>query len=223
MPVPGEITYELRVTLDGIDPPVWRTVTVPADIGLDELHVVLQVAMGWTNSHLHAFRQGRRCFGPHDPDGDRFGATVDDEADVLLCELLKRPKQTLTYEYDVGDGWEHTVALAAVRPRRCRVPRVLVGGRACPPEGCGGPGGYYDLLAILANPDDPEHAERMARLPGGFAAEVYPITEINEALAVGIDALVVQSAGLSDWDIDGEDGEDDPAVIQLPQGGPEGR
>jgi hypothetical protein len=223
MPDPGETTYELRVTLDGVDPPVWRTLTVPANIGLEQLHVVLQVAMGWTNSHLHDFRQGRRRFAPPDPDGDSFGAKAEDEADYLLCDLLKRQKQSLAYEYDFGDGWEHTVALVAVRPGRCRAPKVLAGERACPPEDCGGPGGYYDLLAIIANPDDPEHAERMEWLPGGFAAEVYPIAEVNEALAVGVEALVQQFEGLADWDIGGEDEEDDPKVIQFPKGGPKGR
>jgi hypothetical protein len=233
MPGPGETTYALRVSLDGIDPPVWRTVTVPADIGLDELHIVLQVVMGWTNSHRHEFRQGRRRFAPPDPDGGACGAKVEDEADFLLCELLKRPRQTLTYVYDFGDGWEHTLALAAARPGRCRAPKVLAGERACPPEDCGGPGGYYDLLAIIANPDDPEHAERMAWLPAGFAAEVYDRAEVNEALAVGVEALVMHCEGLADWDMDededededeeDEDEEDDPKNIQFPAGGPQGR
>jgi hypothetical protein len=218
MPDPGETTYELRVTLDGIDPPVRRTFTVPADIGLEQLHVVLQVAMGWTNSHLHEFRQGRRRFAPPDPAGDDFGAKVEDEAHYLLCELLKRPKQSLIYEYDFGDGWEHTVTLVAARPRRCRAPQVLTGERACPPEDCGGPGGYYDLLAIIANPDHPEHAEHLERLPGGFAAEVYPIAAVNEALAVGVEALVQQFEGLADWGIGGEKEEDDPKTFQFPKG-----
>ncbi len=223
MPVPSETTYELRITLDGMDPPIWRMVIVPAAIGLEQLHVVLQVAMGWTNSHLHEFRQGRRRFAPPDPDGDGFGAKAEDEADYLLCELLKRPKQTLIYEYDFGDGWEHTITLAAVRPRRCRAPKVLAGERACPPEDCGGPGGYYDLLAIIANPDDPEHAERMEWLPNGFAAGVYPIAEVNEVLAVGIDALVQQFEGLANWDAGDDEEEDDPRIIQFPTGGPQGR
>jgi hypothetical protein len=222
MPNPGDTTYELRVTLDSMDPPVWRTLKVPADIGLEQLHVVLQVAMDWTNSHLHEFRQGRRRFAPPDPDGDNFGAEVEDEANYFLCELLKRPKQSLVYEYDFGDGWEHTVTLAAIRHERCRAPKVLAGERACPPEDCVGPGGYYDLLAIIANPDDPEHAERMEWLPSGFDPAVYNLTEVNEALAVGVEALVQQFEGLADWDMEGED-EDDPKVIQFPEGGPKGR
>ena len=219
---PGGTTYELHVSLAGIDPPIWRTFAVPAAIGLEQLHIVIQVVMGWTNSHLHEYRQGRRHFAPPHPDGGEFAGPVLDEADYLLCELLKRPKQSLVYAYDVGDGWEHVITLAAMRPRRCRAPKVLAGSRACPPEDCGGPHGYYDLLAIIANPDHPEHAERRAWLPAGFAAEVFPIAEVNEALAVGVEALVDQFTGLADWDT-GLDDEGDPTIIQFPHKGPQGR
>jgi hypothetical protein len=222
MPDPGDTIYELRVALDGVNPPVIPTLVVPADIGMVQLRVVLQLAIGRTNAHLHEFRQGHRRFALPDLDGDSFGAKAEDEADYLLCELLKRPKLRLAYEYDFGDGWEHTMTLVAVRPGRCRTPKVLNGERACPSEDCGGPGGYYDLLAIIANPDDPEHAERMEWLPSGFDSEVHNLAEVIEALAVVVEALVQQFEGLADWDF-GEDLEGDPKVIEFPKGGPKGR
>lgn len=213
---PCDTTYEVHVTLAGIDPPIWRAFTVPADIGLGHLHLVIQVTMGWLNSHLHEFRLGRRRFAPPNPYGDDFGDKIEDEANYQLCELLNRPKQNLVYTYDFGDGWEHKVTLAAIRPVRCRAPKVLAGKRACPPEDCGGPGGYYDLLAVLANPDDPEHAERKEWVPAGFDAEVYPISEVIERMAGGVSGLAKNYGVFGDWDEE----EGDKNVIQFPKGGP---
>ena len=145
--------YELRVNLDHVEPPIWRTFLIQADAGLDDLHNVLQVVMGWTNSHLHEFTQGRSRYGISD--GNDFGAKVHPEHEHCIAELLTKPKQKITYSYDFGGDWMHTITLVAVHPRAAVQPKCLDGARACPPEDCGGPAGYEDLIRIIHDGKDP--------------------------------------------------------------------
>src|SRR6476469_2317348 len=102
VPSPQRDRYQLKVTLLGPRPAIWRRLVVPADVTLDEVHWIIQVAMPWTNSHLHQF---------HDPDGEtrysdpRFGLEdVKDEGATRLDGLLRRPMDAIVYEYDFGDG-----------------------------------------------------------------------------------------------------------------------
>jgi hypothetical protein len=76
MPTPGRITpeskiFQLKIALAGIRPPVWRRVLVPGEMTLADLHDVVQVAMGWTDTHLHEFEIGDARYGAPDPDWDR--------------------------------------------------------------------------------------------------------------------------------------------------------
>ena len=64
--------YQLKITLDDIQPSIWRRIQVPGDVSLFKLHFILQIAMGWTNSHLHEFIIGERNFGNADPDSWRL-------------------------------------------------------------------------------------------------------------------------------------------------------
>ena len=121
------------------------------------LHDALQEAFGWTNSHLHQFRVGRECFGVPDRDG-WGGPEVIDERRVRLEEVAD-VKSRLVYEYDFGDGWEHDIVVERVDAGDEALPTCLDGRRARPPEDCGGPYGYENLLQALADPKHPEHAE----------------------------------------------------------------
>ncbi|MEM6674721.1 MAG: plasmid pRiA4b ORF-3 family protein [Planctomycetota bacterium] len=145
----------LHVELLDVEPPVWRRVEVPARALLEELHSVLIVAMGWTDAHLHAFRQGRRVFMAPDASDHAF----EDPRSVRVGELLRQVDDELVWEYDFGDGWEHRVRVEEVRADAPERPRLLGGARACPPEDCGGAHGYAHLLEVLADVDHPEHAE----------------------------------------------------------------
>jgi hypothetical protein len=80
-PTPPEI-YQIKVTLVGTDPPIWRRLLVPAQATLGQLHDVVQAAMGWDDDHLHEFSVGKERFGPPNPDalGAFLGAEpVSDE------------------------------------------------------------------------------------------------------------------------------------------------
>ncbi len=171
-------TFVLKVTLRHVRPPVWRRFTMRDDAQFDELHRVLQAVMGWEDSHLHQFEMGERRIGL--PDFDLPGP-LEDERRVPLRDVLRRSGDRVRYEYDFGDGWEHDVELVEVRPheRSSRYPVILDGRRACPPEDCGGPGGYANLLAALRSPKHPDHQMLGEWLGGRFDAERFDAREFN--------------------------------------------
>lgn len=175
-------TFRLKATLRGIRPPIWRSLRVPCTLTLGQLHQVLQIAFGWANSHLHQFRAGPECFGVKDP-GDPWGADVIDERRVRL-EQVAAMKSKLVYDYDFGDGWEHDVVVEAVEPAMGGGADLacLDGRRACPPEDCGGPGGYAALLRALANPKHPVSAPVLEWLQGSWDPEHFDVDFVNRQL-----------------------------------------
>lgn len=140
-------TTRLRVSLRDVEPAVVRVLDVPAGALLPELHDLLQAALGWTDSHLHLFDAGEVRYGMPDTDA------LDDERDETGVALRALPGR-FVYLYDFGDGWEHDVEVLGAGGDR---PGVVNGEGACPPEDVGGPDGYTELLAVLADPSDPEH------------------------------------------------------------------
>lgn len=170
----GDAIYRLKVSLRRIRPPIWRRFLVPAGITLRQLHDCLQEVMGWTDSHLHQFEARGVIYGTPNPE---FGVATSNEARVRLDQVLRRPKDRLTYEYDFGDGWEHDVVLERILPPapEARYPIVEDGKRACPPEDCGGPYGYLGFLEILADPRHPEHEEMLEWAGGEFDPEAFEI------------------------------------------------
>jgi len=169
--------YQLKVTLRGTRPPIWRRLEVASDLTLGGLHDVLQIAMGWTDSHLHAFVADGVEYGVPDPE---WGTRVRDESRVRLTRVLRAPKDRLVYEYDFGDGWEHVVVLEKVLPfdpERHRDPLVTAGRRACPPEDCGGVFGFYRMLDVLGDPLHPEHEDVREWIGGVFDPDAFDIEE----------------------------------------------
>jgi len=174
--------YELKVTLRGIRPPIWRRFRVRDDITLGKLHDLLQVIMGWTDSHLHQFVSKGIYYGQPDPEFPR-----QDEGKVHLRDVLRKPKDRLMYEYDFGDSWDHDLVLERVLPHeaRARYPLIVAGKRACPPEDCGGIPGYYRLLEALANSADPEHQELLEWVGGSFDPEAFDVGTLNRVFHGG--------------------------------------
>ncbi|MEQ1700330.1 MAG: plasmid pRiA4b ORF-3 family protein [Ilumatobacteraceae bacterium] len=185
-PEPKPEWWQVRVALMGTDPPVWRQLLVSPATALAELHEYIQAAFGWWNYHLYEFQAGLHRYGVPDPDWD-FGPPVRD-AGRYTMNMFLGVGDSMLYTYDFGDNWQHQVTVekaVAATPER-RVPACTDGARACPPEDCGGPWGYLELLAILADPTHEEHAERvewMADLGGGsFDPEVFHISEFETNL-----------------------------------------
>ena len=183
----GTPVYHLKITLEGIAPPIWRRLQVPGNANLGWLHAVIQVAMGWTNSHLHKFIVGKQVYSDpsFDLDGYEDSPHVVDENTTSLSEVARRVRSTFAYEYDFGDSWDHRITvekILAPDPSAIRLAQCLDGERACPPEDCGGVWGYGDLLEIIMDPKHEEYESMIEWLGGGFDPESFDRDRINKYL-----------------------------------------
>src|SRR5512139_2098684 len=174
----ADVIYQFKITLNHVKPLVWRRFLVESDMKLPDLHNVIQTVMGWTNSHLHAFRIGPETYSL--PDEESISDVIDYRK-VRLNDVIREEKQGLVYEYDFGDGWEHTIVLEKIVPRdpKLKYPLCLAGKRSCPPEDCGGPWGYADLLRILNDPKDEEHESYKEWVGEHFNPEEFDLDFIN--------------------------------------------
>jgi hypothetical protein len=178
--------YQLKVTLLGTNPPIWRCLLVPADLTLAQLHNVLQTAMGWNNEHMHEFRAGQRRFGRPEP-VDPFMRTprVESERTALLAAVLQRRGAKMIYTYDLGDNWEHGIVLEKQLPAEPHTtyPICTDGQLACPPEDCGGIPGYYEMLDALADPSHPRHDELRDWIGDEFNPQAFSVDKVNRLLS----------------------------------------
>lgn len=167
--------YQLKVTLQGIRPPIWRRLLLPSDATFWELHIAIQDSFGWGDYHLHQFfdgsprdRNSRRIAIPH-PDDEMYMDLVEpyDESVTKLAEIFSDTQQKVYYEYDFGDGWMHEIILekkVLFTPEEA-YPQVLAGKRACPWEDSGGPWGYQEKIEILHDKNH-EYYEEIAEWVG---------------------------------------------------------
>ena len=180
-PVDTVAAYQMKITIASTSPPIWRRIRV-ADCTLDLLHFHIQSAFGWENCHLHQFEIGKRCYGVPNPD---FGFAIEDERKIRLCNIAPpgTAKVRFKYEYDFGDGWIHNIAVEkiAALPSSEATPVCLAGARACPPEDCGGPWGYVELLRALADQNHPEHEDRM-EWSGPIDSEAFDVDATTRAM-----------------------------------------
>jgi hypothetical protein len=178
--------YQLKVTLLGTRPPIWRRLLVPSGFALEDLHSVVQAAMDWDDSHLHEFRIGHERFGkPDRTDGFMALDRVRSERTTRLFMVLSKVGAKARYTYDFGDSWEHAMVVEKVLPPEEGVPYpVCVAGKLHgPPEDCGGVPGYYNLLEALRDPTHPEHEDMLDWLGGEFDPEVFSVEAVNRRLA----------------------------------------
>jgi hypothetical protein len=181
--------FEFKITLRGIKPPVWRRIQVPCTYSFWDLHVAIQDAMGWLDYHLHQFEMSvplsnsKLCVGiPMDEDEPAPGLPdVMPGWHLPIAACFTLASRTAKYEYDFGDGWEHTVALERIfpRPKATKYPRCVAGRRACPPEDCGGPWGYQNLLEALRDPQHEEHTQSLKWLGRAFSSEQFDISLVR--------------------------------------------
>lgn len=173
--------YELKVTLLGIRPPVWRRLQVASTDSLADLHVALQVVMGWANVHMHQFMKDDLHYG--EPE-EEFSQHVRDEAEYRLDQILKNEKDTLLYLYDFGDCWEHQIVLEKILPFTTDItlPVCIKGRRACPPEDVGGVGGYGMFLDAINDPSHPESEGLIEWIGGDYDPEYFDLPLVNDLL-----------------------------------------
>ncbi|MBW2061197.1 MAG: plasmid pRiA4b ORF-3 family protein [Deltaproteobacteria bacterium] len=175
--------YQFKVTLNGIRPPIWRRIQVPAEYTFWDLHVAIQDAMGWFDSHLHDFKITNLSTGHY----EKFGIPIEDDIDFgeepptkpgwehYIADYFSLENSKAIYEYDFGDGWEHTVLLEKIisRDEKKIYPICLDGKRACPPEDCGGVWGYENLLEIIADPNHEDYDTWIEWLGEDFDPEFF--------------------------------------------------
>ena len=171
--------YQLKVTLEGSNPSIWRKIQVPGKFSLYKLHQALQIAMGWTDSHLHQFTiHGDNYSIP----GEYDLAPVIDERKHALWKIIPYEKMHFSYEYDFGDGWTHLIEVEKVLPHdpKFKRPVCLDGARACPPEDIGGIGGYEYFQKAIADPGHEEHDSYADWIDADFNPEAFDLAEVNK-------------------------------------------
>ncbi|GAB3953144.1 hypothetical protein GCM10029976_092740 [Kribbella albertanoniae] len=193
------VTYQVRVELEETEPLLWRRLELASDLFLNEVHDIIQVAFGWTDSHLHEFASGAAYY---DQTSEHYlcpfqveeGETGVPENEVRLDEVLVEQGDELLYLYDFGDDWMHVIKLESVQPRVESAPRAhcVDGRRPGPCEDCGGVDGYEQICTAI-DPSDPGSAAAIADWvsrfgagadPSQYAPTPFDLEAINEMLAV---------------------------------------
>jgi Plasmid pRiA4b ORF-3-like protein len=177
----GKTVVVLKVTLRDIKPPIWRRLLLPATMTLVDLHEAIQAAMGWYGAHLHVFDIAGRQYG--DP---QILDDVASEIGLTLNSVLRSGVVRFTYTYDLGDNWEHQVLIERTQPAldAGQYPACVAGKRNCPPEDCGGPWGYTELLDAMADPAYAGHASQRAWIPEDFDPEEFDVADADMDVAL---------------------------------------
>ena len=173
--------YQLKISINGITPPIWRRILVSENITLYKLHHIIQETFGWTNSHLYFFGKMESKIGDYELWDDK--ETTSDSL-VNIRDVLVPENPTLTYTYDMGDNWIHTIELEQVLPGMKTQRKCIGGERQCPPEDCGGIRGYKEILKTLKHPGTMEYDELIVWLDGKTDPEFIDIGMINAHLAL---------------------------------------
>ena len=188
-PAKGKQIYQLHVELEETEPVIYRKLLVRGEIGLDLVHAILQIAMGWTNSHLHKFTIGNEEYSDPELELNEMSFVGDpivaDEAIVQLAEVAQEKGFQFHYDYDFGDSWRHCIIVEEVLPEDPALvgfAQCIEGKRACPPEDCGGSYGYADLLETIADPENDEYESMMEWLGGSFNPEAFDLKKTNTFL-----------------------------------------
>ncbi len=178
--------YQFKITLQDISPAIWRRIQVPENYTIWDLHVAIQDSMGWTDSHLHAFRIKNPDTGeieeigiPDDSEFAEFPMLAGWEED--MADWFSEENNKANYNYDFGDNWNHDLVLEKILPKDAKVkyPICMEGERACPPEDCGSVPGYESLLEVIKNPDDEEYEDMMTWLGGRYDPDAFVTNKVK--------------------------------------------
>ena len=179
-PAKGSV-YQITVALKGSRPRIWTRVRVRRDVSLHRLHHALQAVMGWQDAHLYEFEIAGIEYGEPHPD---YGGAMKNARTQTLGRAVGGEGSKFVYRYDFGDGWEHELVVGRILPaqRGVRYPVCVGGGRACPPEDCGGVGGYAEFLKAVHHPAHAEHERWLAWIGGEFDPEAFDLASVNARL-----------------------------------------
>jgi len=186
---PDAFVIRAEVHILEIEPPISRTLELPMNLNLAQLHEVLQAAFGWTDSHLHQFIIGGLAYGApeFDPGGTGSSRTFEASAVFLSDFLFRYSPLRFLYEYDFGDGWKHAVSFTTC-PREDGItyPRCIDGSRAGPPEDSGGPHSYAEFVAAWSDALHDEHKEIRQWVGRSYHPERFDLSKTNKAIVSAI-------------------------------------
>ena len=175
--------YQLRIELQHVKPQIWRRVLVPGAIKLPRLHETIQAAMGWVGGHLHEFVIAEEHYGAVDPHYP-YDPPLQSENRISLKSALAGAR-TFRYVYDFGDDWEHKIKVEKLWPDNpgFKLPMLLSGANACPPEDVGGAYGYLEFLEAIRDPNHKEHATMLDWIGGSFDPAAFDDNQVNARLS----------------------------------------
>lgn len=176
---------QLKITLAHTKPPIWRRILVDRNATFLELHYIIQIAMGWSNSHLFEFQFGDYRVGEVDHEFDDFGmGELLEASETTLDQMITGITSKFIYEYDFGDSWIHKIVVEKYLPRdkSAEYPLCIAGKLNCPPEDCGGIPGFYNLLEIIADKKHPERKETLQWLGGSYDPAHFDKDAVNKIL-----------------------------------------
>ncbi len=173
----------LKVELNEVEPKVMRRFEVPVSMRLSRLHTVLQIILGWTNSHLYDFSFRETAYSIPDPEFDYH--CIDARSTSLSSAIKDNGTLSFKYIYDLGDGWTHSIKVEKIEPAipGLDYPFLIQASGRCPPEDVGGPHGYARLLKILDDPNHPEHDDMLAWAGGRIDPYFVDIAAIDRKLS----------------------------------------
>jgi len=171
--------YQLKITIDGITPTIYRTIQVPESFTLNKLHHIIQIIFCWENSHLYSF--WNTDIPTTDPVLWGGGTTMWDKK-VKIKDVLPQIGDKLPYEYDLGDSWKHTIVLEKIESSLSKTVKCINGERSAPPEDCGGVHGYQNMIHHLCHPEIDGYFELLEWLGDDFDLEHFDVVLANRNL-----------------------------------------
>lgn len=184
---PDPLLHQVRIAIDGIEPPIWRRLLLPKRLNFAQLHEIIQAAFGWTDSHLHHFIVGGLVVGaPEFDQNDFLDRQTFEATEVFLhdLDLYRMPNLKILYEYDFGDCWRHWIEFENQIPRVDgeKYPLLVDGGRHRPPEDVGGASGYADFLEAWEDPEHEQHKTLRTWAGRAFSPETFDREKTQKAI-----------------------------------------
>ena len=173
----------LHLALRGVEPRVWRRMVVRDTLWLARLHDAIQIAFGWFDYQLHRFTVNDAGYG--NPVNRENELVIEDDRDFSLRDLEVAPKETFLYEYFFGEGWQVEIRVEKAEPAvaGAKYPLILDGKHNGPPEDCGGPDGFKEVLHSFKHPDESLSKEWLEWLGEGYDPAEFDVAKLNKALA----------------------------------------
>lgn len=173
--------YELKVSLMGTAPLVWRSFLAHDFIELSELHMLIQMTMGWENSHLYEFKINGKSYS--DAESSEEMDNYLDADGTLLCDVLTDSTE-FEYIYDFGDGWQHKVEIvkSLEHDPRMNYPTCIGGENACPPEDCGGVHAFSEFKKVIAGKNGAAKDELLTWVGGFYNPTTFDPNLVNRLL-----------------------------------------